>query len=277
MNNTGSILRKEKPSEQAGFTLLDLLVVIGVFVILIIVQFPALAGSKSQSRIAVCMSHVRQIAQACQIYSTDNNDKLPVMVGSAVWAWDLPDPVAKAMLASSLTKKDFYCPGTEPRFTDKQNWANQNPAIGASSSLWGFGMTSLTGNPTDFHIIGYALAFSGAASGLAATNQNTSTLPESITMAGVNMVVPAAQRVLVADAIISASASGLPGYLYPQNNYVSIFGGFQQNGMAYPHLSPHLKGNVPTGGNLGFKDGHVEWRKFEFMTPRTTSGPVFWW
>jgi hypothetical protein len=65
--------------------------------------------------------------------------------------------------------------------------------------------------------------------------------------------------------------------MYPENNYVSIAGGIQWNGLTYPHVSPHLKGTVPVGGNLGFKDGHVDWRKFELMTPRTVSGSVFWW
>jgi hypothetical protein len=87
--------------------------------------------------------------------------------------------------------------------------------------------------------------------------------------------VPVSERVLVADAIIS-TGTALPGYAHLENNYVSIPGGFQWNNMIYPHVSPHLKGNVPSGGNLGFKDGHVDWRKFELMTPRTTS-VFFWW
>jgi hypothetical protein len=70
----------------------------------------------------------------------------------------------------------------------------------------------------------------------------------------------------------------LPGYANPANNYTAIVGGFMQNGLIYPHVTPHLNGNVPTGGNLGFKDGHVAWRKFEVMTPRSTSaGANFWW
>lgn len=81
----------------------------------------------------------------------------------------------------------------------------------------------------------------------------------------------AASRVLVADATIS-TASALPGYAHPENNYTAIYGGFP-----LPHVSPHLKGNVPAGGNLGFKDGHVEWRDFELMTPRTSGAPYFWW
>ena len=62
---------------------------------------------------------------------------------------------------------------------------------------------------------------------------------------------------MVADAIL-CTGSAMPGYAHAENNYTSIQGGF-----AYPHVSPHLKGNVPAGGNLGFKDGHVDWRGFQ--------------
>ena len=43
------------------------------------------------------------------------------------------------------------------------------------------------------------------------------------------------------------------------------------------HLSPHLKGRLPDGGDVAFKDGHVQWRKFALMLPRTDKGKVFWW
>ena len=79
----------------------------------------------------------------------------------------------------------------------------------------------------------------------------------------------ASERVLVADPTISIGAA-LPGYAHPENNFTLVAG-------AFTHSSPHLKGNVPAGGNLGFKDGHVEWRDFEFMTPRNTYAPFFWW
>jgi hypothetical protein len=34
---------------------------------------------------------------------------------------------------------------------------------------------------------------------------------------------------------------------------------------------------MPAGDHAGFKDGHVEWHKFQVMTPRTDSATVFWW
>jgi hypothetical protein len=61
-----------------------------------------------------------------------------------------------------------------------------------------------------------------------------------------------------------------------------IDGGFEQNGKVYPHTSPHLKGLMPTGGDVGFKDGHVEWHKFNdtvnpFINRADSSSVPFWW
>ncbi len=259
--------KHSRATKARGFTLLELLVVLGVITVLIIVQVPVLAGGKSQSKIAMCASHVRQIALSCQIYANDNGNRLPVLGGSGSnWPWDLPVNVANALLNNGVQTNTFYCPGTAPRFTDAQNWS------GPSSTLWGFGV------PT-FHIIGYSLAFSGSSSLLNSTNQNTTILPEAVAnfpSPGTSTIYPASERVLVADAILS-TGSALPGYAHPENNYTSIAGGFSYNGMTYPHVSPHLKGNVPAGGNLGFKDGHVDWRDFKLMTPRNPSAPCFWW
>jgi competence protein ComGC len=244
------------PVYNTGFTLTDLVVVLGVIAILILVELPLLAGTKSQTKMSVCASHIRQIALACQIYASDNNNRLPVVSGSASWAWDMPLNVVNALLKSGVTTNAFYCPGTSPRFTDQDDWM-----ASGYNCLWNYGAPS-------FHIIGYSLAFSGSSSLFTATNQNSTMLPE-------NLPAPAASdRVLVADATISAGTT-LPGYAHPENDYTSIQGGFYK-----AHVSPHLNGNIPAGGNVGFKDGHVAWRKFELMAPRTTginSAPYFWW
>lgn len=261
--NSRKLVVQPKPVYNAGFTLTDLLVVLGVIAVLVLVEAPVLAVSKGQTKMGVCASHVRQIALACQIYANENNNRLPVLSGSAIWAWDLPVNVANALLRSGVTTNIFYCPGTSPRFTDSDNWM-----ASGSSSLWNFGGSGVYG----FHVIGYSLAFSGSSSMISATNQNSTILPEMIKNGSTYLPAPAASdRVLVADATIS-SGTTLPGYAHPENNYTTIQGGFYK-----AHVSPHLKGNVPAGGNLGFKDGHVAWRKFELMAPRTTSGTYFWW
>jgi len=104
---------------------------------------------------------------------------------------------------------------------------------------------------------------------------------------------PAAQRVMLACATISIQTPGLgPGsgtvgvpklsakYTYDYDNITT--GSYLK-----PHLSAHLMGRIPAGGNVGMLDGHVEWRKFADMTFRGYGGvgggqdngtcPVYWW
>jgi prepilin-type N-terminal cleavage/methylation domain-containing protein len=259
-----------------AFTLIELLVVIAIIAILAGLLLPALTQAKFKALRTQCKSNVRQIEIALTGYCGENNDKLPTLVGDANWTWDTPDPAIQNMLKAGLTPKTFYCPGTAPRFTDRQNWAG--PGIGADSTLWNFGVTANPPAVTDFHIIGYALALSGTNCMLAPTNRNTTLQPEAIVFpSGEQALLPVSDRELMADCTLSVG--GLtPGYLHPENIYNKISGGFEQNGAVYPHLSAHLEGKtVPLGGHVGFKDGHVEWRKFQLMVPRTDAGAVFWW
>lgn len=147
----------------------------------------------------------------------------------------------------------MYCPGTAPRFLDTDNWNLYNYA------------------PPSYRVLGYANTFFGSVS---SENLNATLTPAPIQVSvGVYATPLASQRVLLADATIS-----LPGQSNPAArntyNYTNIQGGYP-----VAHISSHLVGRLPVGGNLAMLDGHVEWRKFNEMTPRTSPGnsPVFWW
>ncbi len=59
-----------------GFTLIELLVVIAIIGILASMVFPVFARARESARKAVCLSNVKNIALAIQMYLADNNDVL---------------------------------------------------------------------------------------------------------------------------------------------------------------------------------------------------------
>ena len=60
-----------------GFTLIELLVVIAIIAILAAILFPVFAQARDAARRANCISDLRQIALAHQMYVQDNDDALP--------------------------------------------------------------------------------------------------------------------------------------------------------------------------------------------------------
>jgi len=62
---------------KRGFTLIELLVVIAIIGILAAMVFPVFARARESARKAVCLSNVKNLALAVQMYLADNNDTFP--------------------------------------------------------------------------------------------------------------------------------------------------------------------------------------------------------
>ncbi len=59
-----------------AFTLMELLVVLGMVVIVSVMLVPALAATKPNSKVAQCLNDKRQLTLAWQMYAADNSDSI---------------------------------------------------------------------------------------------------------------------------------------------------------------------------------------------------------
>ncbi len=72
---------------RAGFTLVELLVVITIISILAALLLPMLSRAREQARQLACLSNLRQLHSAMSLYTDDNSDWMPVTTASGYEIW----------------------------------------------------------------------------------------------------------------------------------------------------------------------------------------------
>jgi prepilin-type processing-associated H-X9-DG protein len=245
---------------RPAFSLVEMLIVIGILIVLMALLLPAMNRAREQSRRVVCAGNLHNMGAAIMKYATENNGKLPQHFGNSYWLFDIPLKTRDAMVTAGAVRKSFYCPS--------------NADIQDSDGLWNYP----TGNPTTamHSATGYQWLFARPGPPPIVmppflTTQGTSRkyLKSIVDTQTVRYPTDTQARTITSSGEIElasdmVNSTGAPGSA--TENFNSPKGGFQINGTAVGHRTSHMgKGQKPAGGNVMFLDGHVEWRDFSAM------------
>lgn len=98
---------------RGGFTLVEVLVVIGIIGILIAILIPVIGKAQQQSRRTACMSNLREIGNMFNMYLVDNKQRVPRMNPTPSIQPPIVDAPGVTEVFEPYTKgatKVFLCP-----------------------------------------------------------------------------------------------------------------------------------------------------------------------
>jgi prepilin-type N-terminal cleavage/methylation domain-containing protein len=143
-----------------GFTLVELLVVIGIIALLVGILLPALNKARRQAQIVKCSANLHNVGLAMLNYASQNKGSLPLYyasdangiyraanplgtafpTGAGNWMWDMQVTVRNALIRYGCARSSFYCPSN-----DAQN----------ANALWNFSVTAtINGSPVNLGTTG---------------------------------------------------------------------------------------------------------------------------
>jgi prepilin-type N-terminal cleavage/methylation domain-containing protein/prepilin-type processing-associated H-X9-DG protein len=230
---------------RGGFTLVELLVVIGIIATLVAILLPALNRARYESQITVCSNNQRQWMSCMLMYANENSGYLPRIDGSAgagnahdfVLAWyDLFSGVYK------LPDRMFFCP---LQSDDAVNGLTSSGFVISGYSIW------VPRSPSKGVLYPPDLPGSGSYTVIGIDPIRAPIKQGDLTdnsdgqpIAQINPVI-SDDILLVTSAVTAANAASFDPHAAPPSAF-------------YPDRNGHLLRGKLDSVNQGFLDGHVE-------------------
>jgi len=126
-------------SRARAFTLVELLVVIGVIAVLVGLLLPVLGNARERSRRTVCLANLRTLGHAMYLYSEAHRGRLPN--GNPPGRWVYSDVLIGFAERWVREPRVFWCPGDRdpmPRaiWTSNYQWPNSAHVSYEFYSVW---------------------------------------------------------------------------------------------------------------------------------------------
>ena len=264
---------KHPSQNRKAFTLVELLVVIGIIALLISILLPSLSKARSSAMNIKCANNLRSMGQIFFVYANSNRSYFPCGIGPTAatpgaWLWDIPIPTRDLYVDTGAQRRQCYCPVFADMDVDAL-WTYP-PTGTATISVWGYIVLVDRGGNRSPAIPQYTFP-----QPLVNLSYQTRTAPlqkfydTTLSPPGWVSPLPSPETVLAADGTPSSSSSTTA-----VSNTFHVAGGWN----AQEHVAAHPNGKrgFPEGGNVLYMDGHVVWIPFDSMKLRTTTNP-YWW
>lgn len=100
---------------RGGFSFIEILFIIGIGVLLLVVILPVFSAAKKKGRKTQCISNLRQIGLALQMYGEDNDELMPPWMNrrhdedGKSFAHDNPKALYECLVYKTREPGIFYC------------------------------------------------------------------------------------------------------------------------------------------------------------------------
>ncbi len=248
---------------RGGFTLVELLVVVGIIATLIAMLLPALNKARDQARRVQCAAYLRGIGESVLMYAGENKGSIPNVLSPTTitysgmqvdpafgdqWPNNITLGTRDALVSYGAPEQVMYCP------------ANLDVD---QSGYWDF---TNPGNGSRYSVIGYFMLFYRA---------------EEIPWPGAPPVIvhPLPNTDDLYDHYIQKITDGNPTDTTLGGDWTVHYDAeWSPEAGGYFSGTDHLLSTgLPAGGNILFLDGHVQWRNFGDMSLNMSYIADFYW